>query len=115
MDKQDRREAVAAYKARRSVGGVYQIRNTETGRVMLTRATDLRGSENRFRFAQMTDTCVDYALQADWKQYGKDVFVFETLESLEQTETQTAAEFAEDIETLYELWCERVTAPRYGT
>ena len=34
MDKQQRREAAAAYKARRMQGGVFQIRNTGTGRIL---------------------------------------------------------------------------------
>ena len=41
MDKQQRREAAAAYKARLQQGGVFQIRNTKTGRILLRRTTDL--------------------------------------------------------------------------
>ena len=52
MEKQQRREAVAAYKARRQRGGVFQIRNTQTGRILLRRTLDLRGSENRFPVAR---------------------------------------------------------------
>lgn len=108
MDKQTRRDAAAAYKTRRQLGGVYQIKNTVTGRVLPGWAADLRGSENRFRFAQMTDSCVNYALQSDWKQYGGSAFAFEVLETLEQKETQTAAEFTADVQTLYALWQEKL-------
>ncbi|WP_283674980.1 GIY-YIG nuclease family protein [Butyricicoccus sp. Marseille-Q5471] len=114
MDKKNRREAVAAYKATPLQGGIYQIRNTQTGRILLGRTTELQGSKNRFQFAQLTDSCVDYALQADWRQYGKQIFVWEVLETLEQKETQTPAEFRADIETLYELWQQKLgSAPQY--
>ena len=56
MDKQQRREAAAAYKTRRQLGGVFQIRNTETGRILLRRTADLRGSQNRFQFAPCRPT-----------------------------------------------------------
>lgn len=108
MDKQARRDAAAAYKSRRQLGGVYQIKNTATGRVLPGWAVDLRGSENRFCFAQMTDSCVNYALQDDWKQYGGSAFAFEVLETLEQKETQTAAEFQADVQTLFALWQDRL-------
>ena len=113
MEKQQRRKAVAAYKARRQQGGVFQIRNTQTGRILLRRTLNLRGSENRFQFAQMTGSCTDHALQADW-QNGGWAFVFEVLEVLTQKETQTEAEFKSDIEALFELWQEKLAdAPQY--
>ena len=106
MDKQQRREAAAAYKARRMQGGVFQIRNTGTGRILLRCTTDLRGS-------QMTGSCTDYALQAEWGRDGK-AFVFEVLEELTQKETQTEAEFKADIDALFELWKEKLAdAPQY--
>ena len=113
MDKQQRREAAAAYKARRMQGGVFQIRNTGTSRILLRCTTDLRGSQHRFQFAQMTGSCTDYALQAEWGRDGK-AFVFEVLEELTQKETQTEAEFKADIDALFELWKEKLAdAPQY--
>lgn len=113
MDKQQRREAAAAYKTRRQLGGVFQIRNTETGRILLRRTADLRGSQNRFQFAQMTGSCVDYALQSDWGRDGK-TFVFEVLEYLTQKETQSEAEFKADVDALFELWQEKLAdVPQY--
>ena len=113
MDKQQRREAAAAYKTRRMQGGVFQIRNTGTGRILLRRTADLRGSQNRFQFAQMTGSCTDYALQAEWGRDGK-AFVFEVLEELVQKETQTEAEFKADVEALFELWQEKLAdTPQY--
>ncbi|MCQ5131382.1 GIY-YIG nuclease family protein [Butyricicoccus faecihominis] len=108
MEKQDRRDAIAAYKARKNEGGVFCIRNTVTGRALLNWAVDLKGSENRFAFAQMTDLCADNALRDDWKQYGCKAFAFEVLESIKQKETQTDKEFRDDVQTLYALWQEKL-------
>ena len=107
MDKQQRREAAAAYKARLQQGGVFQIRNTGNGRILLRRTTDLRGSRNRFQFAQMTGSCTDYALQAEWGPGRKRVCILEVLEELEQKETQTEAEFKAAVEACYEHWQEK--------
>lgn len=113
MDKQQRREAAAAYKARLQQGGVFQIRNTGNGRILLRRTTDLRGSRNRFQFAQMTGSCTDYALQAEWGRDGS-AFVFEVLEELEQKETQTEAEFKAAVEACYEHRQEKLAdTPQY--
>ena len=107
MEKEERRAAAAAFKARRRVGGVYCIKNTGNGKLLLAGSTDLNGSENRFRFEQMTDSCFDSALASDWKQYGAKAFAFEVLETLEQNEDQEQAEFAEDIAVLLDFWLER--------
>lgn len=114
MDQVNRKDAIASYKARKIVGGVYCIRNTITGRILLQSACDLHGCENRFRFSQTTDSCTLLCLSADWKQYGGKAFAFELLESLEKKETQTDAEFQSDIETLLMIWQERLAeTPMY--
>ena len=43
-----------------------------------------------------------------WAQYGPAAFTLEVLEELEQKETQTEREFAEDIAVLRELWAEKL-------
>lgn len=107
MDKEQRRAAAEAFKTRRRLGGVYCIKNTATGKQLIAGSSDLRGSENRFRFAQMTGSCVEYTLQNDWKQYGAQAFTFEALETLEQNEDQELAAFREDLAMLLALWLQR--------
>ena len=57
MDRQNRRELIAAYKGRKVRGGVFGIRNTVSGKILLLSTADLQGCENRFRFSQMTGSC----------------------------------------------------------
>lgn len=108
MDRQNRRELIAAYKERKVCGGVFGIRNTVTGKILLLSTTDLQGCENRFRFSQMTGSCTYSKVQKDWAQYGGQAFCFELYEALEKKETQTDRQFREDIDTLYGLWLEKL-------
>jgi len=96
------------YQEREIVGGVYAIRNTQNGKMLIEAAADLRGSQNRFAFAQSTGSCVSMKLQSDWNAQDGKAFVFEPLEELKKGENQTMAQFKEDLETLKEFWLEKL-------
>ncbi|MGV8906972.1 MAG: GIY-YIG nuclease family protein [Acetobacterium sp.] len=105
---QTKKESLAAYKERKIVGGIYIIRNSDAGKILLGSATDLPGRKNRFDFSKKTNSCVDLKLQKDWIILGKEKFVFEVLEELEKGETQSMSEFKEDIDVLKLLWMEKL-------
>ena len=107
MDKQKRKEMTAAYREQRAQGGVVAIVCAATGRRLLMSGADLRGMQNRFRFASATGSCVSPRIQADWSRYGADAFSLEVLETLEQKEDQDAAAFRGDVRALEELWREK--------
>ena len=98
--KQNRKELIAEYKAKPESGGVFAIKNTHSGKVLLDGVLNLEGSENRFRFSVKTDLCPLHQLKDDWKRYGKDSFEFQVLERLTIREGQNQREFKEDIKTL---------------
>ena len=104
-----KKELQSQYAERESIGGVYLIRNTLKNKLYIDAATDLYGSKNRFEFARKTGSCVYMKLQRDWAEQHGDQFAFEVLEELRKGETQTQAEFKEDIELLKELWCEKLS------
>jgi len=99
---------MAEYKERKVTGGIYAIKNSVTGKLLLLSTCDLQGSQNRFLFSQKTGSCINIKLQDDYSKYGADAFVFEVLEDLEKKETQTAKEFTEDMKILLELWTEKL-------
>ncbi len=114
MNKPSRKELLRAYKEQKQTGGVYVIRNTVTGRVLLQSAANLAGAGHRFGFAQGTHSCVHRALAADWKTYGAAAFAFEILETLVQGDAQTNESFLEDLKTLKAIWDEKLgETPRY--
>lgn len=97
------------YKERQIIGGVYLIRNTQNNRLLLEAAVDLRGSKNRFEFAQKTGSCVHMKLQEDWLKQDNSHFVFEVLEELKKGATQTDADFRADVNLLKEIWQEKLS------
>ena len=105
-----KKEMKAAYKEREIVGGVYVIRNTQSGRKFLDATTDMRGSRNRFDFAQKNNICTDKRIEDDWKKSGAAAFVFEALEELTKGAAQTVEDFQADVATLKELWLEKLSA-----
>ncbi len=108
-DKQSRKEMNDQYKQRQVIGGVFLFRNTSNGKILIDASVDLKGSMNRFAFAQSTGSCINFKLQKDWLAMGAKVFSFEVLEELEKGEDQTDLEFKSDIKTLKELWQEKLS------
>jgi hypothetical protein len=101
-----KRELLTAYRERKVVGGVFAVRNTAHGKLLLDVTTDMRGSRNRFEFMKKTGVCYHHKLRNDWSDAPP--FVFDVLEELEKGKTQTDSEFADDLGTLKELWLEKM-------
>jgi len=58
-DENTKKVLKAQYSDREIIGGVFLIRNTISGKALLDSSVDIRGSKNRFEFAQMTGSCVN--------------------------------------------------------
>ena len=104
-----KKELLARYKGRETVGGVYAIKNVRTGKMLVGSSTDMQGAKNRFAFSQQTGSCVYLKLKDDWDALGGGLFAFETLEEAKKGESQPAADFAADIAVLKELWLEKLS------
>jgi len=111
--KKTKKELTSAYKQKPEEGGVFLIRNTATGKVLLDSSPNLAGQKNRFEFAKATKSCIHKKLEKDWKTYGCGAFEFEVLEELRQGDAQSSSEFAEDVKTLLEIWEEKFSGDRY--
>lgn len=103
----NRRELKNRYKNRTVTGGVFCIRCAGNGHVWLKSAPDLRGQRNKFEFSVLNNSCPEPGMREEWKTYGPQSFSFAVLEELQKKETQSDAEFAEDLKTLLELWREK--------
>lgn len=109
MGKSERKRALLAeYKARPLTGGVCAIRNTATGRILLSGAVNADGYRNRFEFSVSSGSCVQPALSDDWAEYGAGSFAFQILEELKKTPEQSDKAFQKDLETLTEIWREKL-------
>ena len=109
MDKKSKKEMQAQYKEREIVGGVYAIKNTAKNKRLLESGTDIQGSRNRFEFAVKTGSCVNPKLQSDWTEQNGGHFVFETLEELKKSDSQTLKDFENDIEVMKQMWLEKLS------
>jgi hypothetical protein len=105
----DKKELKARYQEREIVGGTYLLRNKITGRALLETAPSLQSIKNRFEFSRGTGTCPYAKLQADWTAQNGEGFEFEVLEDLKKGDTQTDKEFKADLETLKEMWKEKLS------
>ena len=108
MDK--RKELINEYKQRKIIGGIYRLTNTRNGMYFLDHATDLKAKQNSFNFMASSGSCFHFKLQKDWQEYGGSVFVFDTLEEIEKKKEQSQQEFLDDLETLQQIWSEKLPA-----
>ena len=99
----DRKALSKDYKERKLVGGVYLIRNTQSGKYLIGHAVDLASVRNRFQFAVATGSAVDPRVRADWAAFGAQAFTLDILEELEQGPDQTRAQLETDLVALEQL------------
>jgi hypothetical protein len=90
--------------------GVYLIRNSETGKGLLGATPNLASVRNKLAFAQSTGTAgvLDRRLDDDIRRFGADAFSFDVLEILDVTPEMTPAAIQADLETLEQLWREKL-------
>jgi hypothetical protein len=82
-----RKAAIAAYKERKAVAGIFVIRCEASSEAWVGQTPDLEKIQNRiwFTLRQGSHTC--RSLQAAWTEHGPDALTFETCERLEEEET----------------------------
>ncbi len=78
----DRRAAVAAYKERKTVSGIFALRCSASGVAFVGEALDIDKVFNRLAFALRGGRHPRPRLQAAWLAHGEAAFAFETLERL---------------------------------
>ncbi|MBR0859574.1 GIY-YIG nuclease family protein [Bradyrhizobium liaoningense] len=83
----DRKAAIAAYKERKTIAGIYVVRCSASGEVWVGQAQNLETIQNRIWFSlrQGSHTC--RSLQAAWSAHGETGLTFGECERLEDEET----------------------------
>ena len=105
----DRRELVRQYKETPRPAGIFGVRNTASGRVLIGASVNLPGVFNRERFQLAQGSHPDRELQQDWNRLGPDAFAFETLDRLEPADAPGADQAAE-LRALLRLWLDKLAA-----
>lgn len=79
----DRRaELRQAYKQMKTEAGVYRIKNTVNQKTLVVATPNIRTMDGK-RFELRMGSHMNAKLQAEWKEFGEDAFVFEVLEVLD--------------------------------
>jgi hypothetical protein len=103
----DRRKALKQeYKEMKTEAGVYQIRNTANGKVLVVSTPNLKTMEGK-RFQLKMGSHKNPKLQAEWKQFGEDAFVFEVL-GVADEKIDGAFARQEELKKLEERWLEKL-------
>lgn len=87
--------------------GVFQIKNGANGKVFLLKALNIPGIINRHQLELKRGMHRNRELQADWNQYGADVFSFETLATL-KPEEYLPEQWPGAVSELLKVWLEKL-------
>ncbi|MCA6118556.1 GIY-YIG nuclease family protein [Bradyrhizobium sp. WSM 1738] len=82
-----RKAAIAAYKERKSVAGIFAIRCQSPPQAWVGQTPDLEKIQNRIWFTLRQGSHPCRSLQAAWTTHGTDSFSFEECERLEEKES----------------------------
>jgi hypothetical protein len=103
MNREDRKAAVAAYKERKSVPGIFAVRCAASNRSWVGGAPDLATIWNRVSFTLRQGVASPASLQAAWREHGAESLVFEILEEISEDELVYGRERA--LRKRRDHWC----------
>jgi hypothetical protein len=106
MTLQTKKELKQLYKETPIEAGVYQIKNTINNKSFVASTRNLK-TINGVRFTLENNTHMNKELQQEWNQYGKEAFIFETLEILKKKKKGFFDEKRE-LQKLEEKWLDHI-------
>lgn len=109
MDKQaaSRAELRRAYKEAPRQAGIFQIKNLDSGKLLLGSSTNLHGPLGKHRFMLSIGRHDNPDLQADWNRLGPDAFRFEILEVIKPSD-DPAFNLEDELTLLEQIWLEKL-------
>lgn len=87
MKGEARKAAIAAYKERKVVGGIYRVRCEASGEVWVGQWPDIESIQTRLWFTLRQGMNPHRELLEAWRRHGEAQFSFEILEKLEDEES----------------------------
>ncbi len=95
------------YKERKKAAGVFQVKNTANGKVLLGSSLNLEGPLNSHKFMLSIGSHRNEALQKEWNEYGPDKFVFEILEVV-KVKDYPDFDLSDELTLLEQIWLEKL-------
>ena len=102
-----RKELNREYLERPKPAGVFQVKNTANGKVLLGSSLNLDGALNGNKFTLKIGSHRNNALQEDWERYGAESFVFEILEVVQVREDPNF-NLSDELTLLEMIWLEKL-------
>ena len=102
-----RKDINREYKERVKPAGVYQVKNTVNGKVLLGSSLNLEGPLNRHKFILKIGSHTNKALQKDWDELGPDKFIFEILEVVKVQDSPNF-NLKDELTLLEQIWLEEL-------
>ena len=104
----DRKALIREYKETPRPMGVYQVRNTANGKLLVGASVDLPSILNRHRAQLRMGGHPNRALQKDWAEFGPEAFEFEVLDTLTPPE-RPGYDPSDDLRALEALWLDKLS------
>jgi group I intron endonuclease len=95
------------YKEREKQAGVFQVKNTVNGKVLLGSSLNLEGPLNGHKFMLTIGGHRNKVLQQEWNEYGPDKFVFKILEVV-KVKDDPNFNLSDELTLLEQIWLEEL-------
>lgn len=105
----DRKRILRDYKETPLPMGIFRVRNTVTGKVLLGTSVNLPGMLNRQRFQLEMGGHPNQELDRELREYGAEAFEVEVVDTLEPPD-DVSYDPKEDLLQLLEMWRDRARA-----
>jgi hypothetical protein len=102
-----RQELKREYRERKKPAGVFQVRNTMNGKILLGSSLNLEGPLNSHRFMLRIGRHRNASLQEEWNEYGEHCFAFEILETVKISD-DPGFDIGDELTLLEEIWLEKL-------
>ncbi len=104
----DKKALLREYRESPRPMGVYQVRNTANGKVLVGASVNLPAILNRHRAELRAGGHRNRELQKDWAEFGPEAFEFEVLDTLAPPE-RPDYDASDDLRALEELWLDKLS------
>jgi hypothetical protein len=104
----DRKALIREYKESQRPMGVYCVRNTLNGKLLVGKSIDLPSILNRQRAQLRAGSHPNPTLQKELCEYGSDAFEVEVLDTLEVGD-QADYDPSADLRTLEQMWLDKLS------
>jgi hypothetical protein len=102
-----RKELIREYKEHRKPAGIFMVKNTANGKILLGSSLNVEGPLNSHRFMLRVGKHSNAALQKDWLAFGADRFTFEILETVPESD-EPGFNIEDELTLLEEIWLEKL-------